>query len=454
MEPQILAHSETGTTTKFEAGNTAYIVKRIPQELASTAALERLTSIKNAHLAQTLHVEMLPDAIIEVAQSYVVGDTLKSYLKEHGPLAAGEAYHVIFDLLDGAHALHQAGIVHRDITPNNIIMGPAGAVLIDMGIARVKTSDAPQDTHALGTWGYAAPEQFGFAATDDRSDFYSLGQVFLTLLTGRSPQDLDQATLTLLRTHLPATMAVIGCMTAFEPSKRHQTYQELYGALVNAARADAPELAAEVAATVPAAPTLAHTPTPFEASIAAHAPALANVISASQPSTPEASPAAAPTASQTAALPAEKRPEAAVATPTAAVTGAPGAACAPQEPRATANRPSLGAFLGSGNAEHRPENFRHVCAGSWVLLCLGAFFMFLGIGAGLKPSEHNQALFFLFSLVCSLMFFGVPSYALASYVNGSNVFTGTPFTGKVLIKWLIRDALYGLAAALVIVSFM
>lgn len=97
-------------------------------------------------------------------------------------------------LCDALEFLHGQGIIHRDIKPSNIIMKEDGVLcLIDFGAARVIKEDAEQDTRILGTPGFAPPEQYGFAATDYRSDFYAVGMTLKALLGNEYRGSLTEA---------------------------------------------------------------------------------------------------------------------------------------------------------------------------------------------------------------------------------------------------------------------
>jgi len=107
-----------------------------------------------------------------------------------------------------------------------------GAHLIDLGIARMRVDGASHDTTRLGTWGFAAPEQYGFAQTDARSDVFSLGRVLAYALTAADPADasFDSAAQESPLVS-PALRKVIKKATAFEPSSRYQSTGELERAL-------------------------------------------------------------------------------------------------------------------------------------------------------------------------------------------------------------------------------
>ena len=118
-----------------------------------------------------------------VIEQYVDGRNLQDILDREGALPEQTVRRVGLQLCDALEFLHGQGIIHRDIKPSNVIMKEDGVLcLIDFGAARVIKEDAEQDTRILGTPGFAPPEQYGFAATDYRSDFYAVGMTLKALL--------------------------------------------------------------------------------------------------------------------------------------------------------------------------------------------------------------------------------------------------------------------------------
>ena len=125
-----------------------------------------------------------------VVEEYVQGRSLKQVLDEQGLLNEEQAYDIAVQLADILVRLHQLepAIVHRDIKPSNIIIEKNGHVnLIDFNAARHVNADKNEDTRMLGTVYFAAPEQFGFGQSDERTDIYGLGATINYIMTGDKP---------------------------------------------------------------------------------------------------------------------------------------------------------------------------------------------------------------------------------------------------------------------------
>ena len=141
-----------------------------------------------------------------LVMDFVAGQSLAQLLQQRGqPLAEAEAIELISQVADALHYLHsqEPPIIHRDVKPQNIIVTPAGQVmLVDFGISKFYRPDLPTVTAAQAyTPGYAAPEQYGYAPSDARSDIYGLGATLYTLLTDQRPPDALQR----LLDHTPVT---------------------------------------------------------------------------------------------------------------------------------------------------------------------------------------------------------------------------------------------------------
>ncbi len=152
-------------------------------------------------LADLLHPNLprIYDHFTENERSYLVmdfieGQTLEDYVeKANGsPLPLEQILkwgEQLCDVLSYLHT-HQPPIIFRDLKPSNVMMSESGHIyLIDFGIARIFKPGQSHDTVALGSPGFAAPEQYGKAQSTPRSDIYSLGALFHSLLTGVDPSE-------------------------------------------------------------------------------------------------------------------------------------------------------------------------------------------------------------------------------------------------------------------------
>lgn len=230
-----LATTEVGRTELVRGPGADLLVRKyVPRELANERAWKKLREISHPLLPQVRDLYWLPDSFV-VVTTYVDGITLNELVGTTGPLEPEEAIGYLQDLCDAAGELHDHGIVHRDITPSNAVVAGGHAALIDLGNAHAHVEGADRDTTTLGTWGFAAPEQFGFAQTDARSDVYALGGLLAYLLSGVKPGDegFDLA-LANDRVVPRELQRVIKKARAFEPSARYQTTAGLAAAVKEA----------------------------------------------------------------------------------------------------------------------------------------------------------------------------------------------------------------------------
>ena len=123
-----------------------------------------------------------------VDEEYIEFPTLEDYRKTH-PLTRVQIISVMQQLLDILDVLHHHDpmIIHRDIKPENIYYDGEKIILGDFDIARFYTNKHTVDTTALGSIGYAAPEQFGFSQTTKQTDLYACGVLLNVLATGYMP---------------------------------------------------------------------------------------------------------------------------------------------------------------------------------------------------------------------------------------------------------------------------
>nr|WP_205832776.1 serine/threonine-protein kinase [Bifidobacterium sp. DSM 109957] len=225
---QVLARGSSGVTELVSiAGTGPFVRKKIPTALARRNVWSALAECQSPRLPHVEATYELPDCFV-VIYDFVPGKTLEQLVEERGRIDATNAIRIIDQVCEATQALHEHGIVHRDISPRNIIIAPDGAHLIDLGIARMRTEKASRDTTTLGTWGFASPEQYGFAQTDARSDVYSIGRLLGYLLTGAYPGESAYDKLVADESLVPARLrATIERACAFEPSARQQSAEHL-----------------------------------------------------------------------------------------------------------------------------------------------------------------------------------------------------------------------------------
>lgn len=237
---RVLAHGEAGSTEVVSRpgaehlGEGPLVRKRVKRDVANVEVFSRLSSVGGEHLPRVVETYGLPDQVV-IVREYVYGASLASCVAEAGCMGEVAAAHVVADVCDAVATLHEQGIVHRDVSPRNVILSPRGAVLIDLGIARAYVEGAQRDTTRLGTWGFASPEQYGFAQTDGRSDVYSVGRLLGYMLTGLTPDAEGYAAALadpgIVRSEL---RRIVEKACSFEPSERYQSATALRDAVLQA----------------------------------------------------------------------------------------------------------------------------------------------------------------------------------------------------------------------------
>ena len=128
-----------------------------------------------------------------IVMEYIQGRELKDMLDAKEPLDLGKIFKLMGELLDALHLAHEAGVIHRDVKPANVMIDAKGhAKLADFGVARVTESDGEQAEATkvgamVGTPSYMSPEQIQGQTIDRRTDIFSAGILFYQLLTGQKP---------------------------------------------------------------------------------------------------------------------------------------------------------------------------------------------------------------------------------------------------------------------------
>ena len=175
-----LKKSDLGTTELVLGRDQKVYVRKCLHNAAYP--VEAVRGLKHKNLSHIIHAVPAEDKAYLI-EEYFEGETLDTVLGKKGCLDEKSVIAVAEQVCDALLYLHQHNLVHRDVKPANILRQSNGQIrLIDLGSVRLCTAHAAGDTVALGTQGYAAPEQYGIESTDFRADVYALGVTMKELL--------------------------------------------------------------------------------------------------------------------------------------------------------------------------------------------------------------------------------------------------------------------------------
>nr|WSU76816.1 serine/threonine protein kinase [Streptomyces anulatus] len=189
-------------------------VKVVRPELAATAQfrarfareVEAARRVGGFHTAQIVDAD--PEAALPwLAAEYIPGPTLQQVVTAQGPLPADAVLRLGAGIAEGLAAIHNCGLVHRDVKPGNVILAADGPRIIDFGIAHAPDAGPMTQTGTvIGTYAYMSPEQIRAPArVTPASDVFSLGSVLAFAATGRGPFDAS------------TVLAIIHRVTSEEP---------------------------------------------------------------------------------------------------------------------------------------------------------------------------------------------------------------------------------------------
>ena len=192
------ATSRVYLATRGDAG--PRLVVKVMKSGGAAAARSQYFLLEMQVLQKMSHPNVVPmsgageaHGVLYFTMPFLEGDTLRQRLAREGAFPMGDAVRVARDIANALVHVHSLGVVHRDVKPENILLAPHGAVLLDFGHARapaIMPSVDAQDAkkYIVGTPNYVSPEQVaGRRVADSRSDIYSLGCVLLEMLTGQLP---------------------------------------------------------------------------------------------------------------------------------------------------------------------------------------------------------------------------------------------------------------------------
>ncbi|WP_460773397.1 Stk1 family PASTA domain-containing Ser/Thr kinase [Microbacterium sp. GXF7504] len=133
------------------------------------------------------------DDMAYLVMEYLPGITLRELMREQKRLTVPQTITIMDAILSGLAAAHRAGIVHRDVKPENVLLAEDGRIKIgDFGLARATTANTASGQMLLGTIAYLAPELVTRGSADARSDIYALGIMLYEMLTGEQPYKGEQ----------------------------------------------------------------------------------------------------------------------------------------------------------------------------------------------------------------------------------------------------------------------
>ncbi|MGE3803344.1 MAG: serine/threonine-protein kinase [Gemmataceae bacterium] len=166
-----------------ELAQNPVLAQRFMQEIRTAK------SLKHPHIVRGLDHGLDGDKLFLVME-YIDGPSLGDRIEKEGKIPEAEAVQITVQIAEALHAAHQLGIIHRDVKPDNILLGPDGAKLTDLGLLKDLGADLDltRPTKGLGTPNFMAPEQFDNAKNADvRCDVYSLAATLYMAVTGVLP---------------------------------------------------------------------------------------------------------------------------------------------------------------------------------------------------------------------------------------------------------------------------
>jgi serine/threonine-protein kinase len=155
---------------------------------------EAARAIQHPGIVEIRHVGTRGDGAPFMVMEYLFGETLAASLERTGRMELDIALPVLREVSRALHAAHEAGVLHRDVKPDNIFLlgepgEPYAVKLVDFGFAKLRDATITAAGTAVGTAQYMAPEQCVADEADPRTDVYALGVVAYRTLTGAMPFD-------------------------------------------------------------------------------------------------------------------------------------------------------------------------------------------------------------------------------------------------------------------------
>ncbi|WP_420162232.1 tetratricopeptide repeat protein [Nocardiopsis sp. CNT-189] len=217
-------------------------IKLVHPHLARDPQVRRYFSqeLVNARRVQGFCLAQVLDGDAEaeppwIATEYVPGPTLAQAIDQDGPRTGGDLQRLAVQTITALSAIHAAGVVHRDLKPDNILLGPDGPRVIDFGIARALDADTSSATR-IGTLGYMSPEQIEGTTLGPAADLFAWGSVIVHAATGAEAfaASTQASRINRVLNHPPQTgnladplLGIVLACTAKDPDQRPTARQVL-----------------------------------------------------------------------------------------------------------------------------------------------------------------------------------------------------------------------------------
>jgi serine/threonine-protein kinase len=232
-------------------------IKVFKPELAETLGAERFSreirtaaNLQHPHIL-TVHDSGVADGLLYYVMPYVEGESLRARITREGGLPIGDVIRILREVADALGTAHAAGVVHRDIKPDNVLLSGRHALVADFGVAKAISESTGRNLVttigvALGTPAYMAPEQAAADPhVDHRADIYAIGVLGYEMLTGeppfvrRTPQEVLAAHVTepapavsVRRQSVPPALdALIAKCLLKQPGDRYQSAEDVVSEL-------------------------------------------------------------------------------------------------------------------------------------------------------------------------------------------------------------------------------